>query len=169
VFLVGPAKFLFTPLALAVVFAILSSYVLSRTLVPVLVKFLLRNESHAQPSGTSANWFSRFQQGFIRAFESLRTRYVQLLRWVLVNRGVVFVLFLLLLGSAFIALPWVGQDFFPSVDAGQFRLHVRAATGTRIEKTEQVFSAVEDEIRRSIGEENIGLILDNFGLVSEKY
>ncbi|MDB6122323.1 MAG: hypothetical protein JWQ71_1316, partial [Pedosphaera sp.] len=169
VFLVGPAKYLFTPLALAVVFAILSSYALSRTLVPVLVKFILRNETHEQTSGNSANWFMRFQQGFARGFEALRTRYLHLLRWALVNRGVVFVLFLILVGSAFIALPWVGQDFFPSVDAGQFRLHVRAATGTRIEKTEQVFSAVEDEIRRTVGQENIGLILDNFGIVSEKY
>ncbi|MDB6111966.1 MAG: hypothetical protein JWR69_3716, partial [Pedosphaera sp.] len=169
VFLVGPAKFLFTPLALAVVFAILSSYVLSRTLVPVLVKFILRGETHEQSSKVSTNWFVRFQQGFVRGFESLRTRYLQLLRWALVNRGVVFVLFLLLLGAAFVALPWVGQDFFPSVDAGQFRLHVRAATGTRIEKTEQVFSAVEDEIRHTVGSENIGLILDNFGVVSEKY
>jgi CzcA family heavy metal efflux pump len=168
VFLVGPAKFLFTPLALAVVFAILSSYVLSRTLVPVLVKFILKNEvqGHA-PEATNA--FMRFQQGFARGFEALRTRYLRLLRWSLVNRGVVFVLFLLLLGAAFVALPWVGQDFFPAVDAGQFRLHVRAATGTRIEKTEQIFSAVEDEIRRSVGQQNIGLILDNFGVVSEKY
>jgi CzcA family heavy metal efflux pump len=169
VFLVGPAKFLFTPLALAVVFAILSSYVLSRTLVPVLVKFILRNETHDQVAGAPTNWFMRFQQGFVRGFEALRTRYLHLLRWALVNRGVVFVLFLVLLGTAFVALPWVGQDFFPSVDAGQFRLHVRAATGTRIEKTEQVFSAVEDEIRQTVGQENIGLILDNFGIVSEKY
>jgi len=169
VFLVGPAKFLFTPLALAVVFAILSSYVLSRTLVPVLVKFLLRNERHDRNSETPANAFDRFQRAFIRGFESLRTHYLQLLRWSLVNRGMVFVLFLLLVGSALVALPWVGRDFFPSVDAGQFRLHVRATTGTRIEKTEQVFSAVEEEIRRSVGEQNIGLILDNFGIVSEKY
>jgi CzcA family heavy metal efflux pump len=169
VFLVGPAKFLFTPLALAVVFAILSSYVLSRTLVPVLVKFILRNERPDHASAASSNWFVRFQRGFVRGFEALRKRYLLLLRWALVNRTVVFVLFLVLLGGAFIALPWVGQEFFPSVDAGQFRLHVRAASGTRIEKTEQVFSAVEEEIRHTVGTENIGLILDNFGIVSEKY
>jgi len=169
VFLVGPAKFLFTPLALAVVFAILSSYVLSRTLVPVLVKYILKNEIQGHTAANSRNWFVRFQQGFVNGFEALRTRYLHLLRWGLVNRGMVFALFLLLLGTALVALPWVGQDFFPSVDAGQFRLHVRAATGTRIEKTEQVFSAVEDEIRRTVGPENIGLILDNFGVVSEKY
>src|SRR5258706_5993239 len=169
IFLVGPAKFLFPPLALAVVFAILSSYVLSRTLVPVLVKFLLKNEGHAPVPITRANVFVRFQQAFVRGLEALRTRYLQVLRWSLVNRGVVLVLFLILLGSAFVALPWVGRDFFPSVDAGQFRLHVRAATGTRLEKTEQIFSAVEDEIRKTVGSENIGLILDNFGVVSEKY
>jgi multidrug efflux pump subunit AcrB len=81
----------------------------------------------------------------------------------------VFILFALVVGSAFIALPWVGRDFFPTVDAGQFRLHVRAATGTRIERTEQIFSAVEEEIRRTIPPNEIKLVLDNFGIVSEKY
>lgn len=169
VFLVGPAKFLFTPLALAVVFAILSSYVLSRTLVPVLVKFILRNEGHTAAPEASANVFMHFQRGFVRSFEALRIRYLHMLRWALVNRIAVFVVFLVLLGGALIALPWVGQDFFPNVDAGQFRLHVRAATGTRVEKTEQIFSAVEDHIRHTVGLENISLILDNFGIVSEKY
>jgi CzcA family heavy metal efflux pump len=170
IFLVGPAKFLFTPMALAVVFAILASYALSRTLVPVLVKYLLRGEQHgASATRQAPNWFNRFQGGFARGFESLRIAYVQILRWSLVNRPTVFLVFGLVVGSAFIALPWVGRDFFPTVDAGQFRLHVRAATGTRIETTEQVFSAVEDEIRRTIPQDEIKLILDNFGIVSEKY
>ena len=170
VFLVGPAKFLFTPMALAVVFAILSSYALSRTLVPVLVKFILRNETHEAATGAaSRNGVARFQAAFARGFESLRLRYVAILRWALVNRPTVFVAFAVVVGSAFIALPWVGRDFFPTVDAGQFRLHVRAATGTRIETTEHIFSAVEDEIRRTIPSKEIKLILDNFGLVSEKY
>jgi CzcA family heavy metal efflux pump len=174
IFLVGPAKFLFTPMALAVVFAILSSYVLSRTLVPVLVKYLLRGESseHSAPSSaepSAFNWFQRFQAGFVRAFEALRARYVNVLRWALVNRPTVFLVFALVVGSAFLLLPWVGRDFFPTVDAGQFRLHVRAATGTRIEMTEQIFSAVEEEIRRTIPAGEIKLVLDNFGIVSEKY
>jgi CzcA family heavy metal efflux pump len=169
IFLVGPAKFLFAPMALAVVFAILSSYALSRTLVPVLVKYLLRGEQHGHASSGTPNWFNRFQGGFARGFESLRIAYVKTLRWSLVNRPTVFLAFGLLVGSAFIALPWVGRDFFPTVDAGQFRLHVRAATGTRIETTEQVFSAVEDEIRKTIPQDEIKLILDNFGIVSEKY
>ena len=169
IFLVGPAKFLFTPMALAVVFAILSSYALSRTLVPVLVKYLLRHESHDHSTQQTPNWFSLFQAGFVRAFESLRARYVNVLRWSLVNRPTVFVVFALVAGSSFLALPWVGRDFFPIVDAGQFRLHVRATTGTRIETTEQIFSAVEDEIRRTIPTGEIKLILDNFGIVSEKY
>ncbi len=170
VFLVGPAKFLFTPMALAVVFAILSSYGLSRTLVPVLVKFILRNETH-EPAvrAASRSGLARFQAAFARGFESLRLRYVAILRWALVNRPTVFLAFGVVVGSAFIALPWVGRDFFPTVDAGQFRLHVRAATGTRIETTEHIFSAVEDEIRRTIPSKEIKLILDNFGLVSEKY
>jgi multidrug efflux pump subunit AcrB len=170
VFLVGPAKYLFTPMALAVVFAILSSYVLSRTLVPVLVKVLLRHEAHGPDAAARApNSFMRLQRGFARGFEWLRLAYVGALRWALVNRPTVFILFALVVGSAFLALPWVGRDFFPVVDAGQFRLHVRAATGTRIETTEQIFSAVEDEIRRVIPKSEIKLVLDNFGLVSEKY
>src|SRR6266849_1163535 len=123
IFLVGPARFLFTPMALAVVFAILSSYVLSRTLVPVLVKFILRNEGHTAAPEASANVLMRFQRGFVRSFEALRIRYLHMLRWALVNRIAVFVVFLVLLGGALIALPWVGRDFFPNVDAGQFRLH----------------------------------------------
>ena len=111
----------------------------------------------------------RFQRGFTRGFENFRGKYVAVLRWSLVNRPVVFVAFALLVGSALIALPWVGRDFFPAVDAGQFRLHVRAATGTRIESTETIFSQVEDEIRRTIPPNEIKLILDNFGIVSEKY
>jgi CzcA family heavy metal efflux pump len=168
VFLTGPAKFLFTPMALAVVFAILSSYVLSRTLVPVLVRYLLRHENH-HGSPAAANLFERFQRGFARGFEALRQAYLQALRWALVNRTTVFVVFGLVVGSAFLALPWVGRDFFPTVDAGQFRLHVRAATGTRIESTERIFSAVEEEIRRLIPSREVKLVLDNIGLVSEKY
>jgi multidrug efflux pump subunit AcrB len=156
-------------MALAVVFAILSSYVLSRTLVPVLVKYILRNEAHGHEAKRSQNWFERFQGGFVRGFEALRTFYVRILRWSLVNRPTVFLVFGLVVGSSLLALPWVGRDFFPNVDAGQFRLHVRAATGTRIESTEQIFSAVEDEIRRTIPANEIKLILDNFGVVSEKY
>jgi CzcA family heavy metal efflux pump len=169
IFLVGPAKFLFTPMALAVVFAVLSSYALSRTLVPVLVKFILRKAMHDHAAAPANNGIVRFQRGFVNGFEALRARYVQVLRWALVNRVTVFVVFALIVGSSFLALPWVGRDFFPTVDAGQFRLHVRAATGTRIEKTEQIFSAVEDEIRRTIPTGEIKLILDNFGIVSEKY
>jgi len=170
IFLVGPARFLFTPMALAVVFAILSSYALSRTLVPVLVKFILRNETHRRAAANHGpNWFNRFQGRFARGFEALRARYVNVLRWALVNRPTVFIVFALIVGSSFLALPWVGRDFFPTVDAGQLRLHVRATTGTRIETTEQVFSAVEDEIRRTIPSGEIKLILDNFGVVSDKF
>jgi multidrug efflux pump subunit AcrB len=99
----------------------------------------------------------------------LRAKYVTVLQWALVNRPTVFVVAGLVVASAFVALPWVGRDFFPTVDAGQIRLHVRAATGTRIETTEQIFSAVEDEIRRTIPANELKLILDNIGVVSEKY
>lgn len=167
VFLIGPAKFLFTPMALAVVFAVLSSYVLSRTLVPVLADYILRHERHGPP--VRPNLFQRFQGAFIRGFDVVHTRYVNALRWSLAHRPTVFLLFGILIGSAILTLPWIGRDFFPVVDAGQFRLHVRAATGTRIESTEAIFTKVEDEIRKIIPASEIKLILDNFGVVSEKY
>src|SRR5881396_444085 len=123
VFLTGPAKYLFTPLALAVVFAMLASYLLSRTLVPVMVKYLIRGHEGEKPT---PNFFTRIQESFNTRFEKLRQRYVDALAWSLQNRLSVFILFLILVGSAFAILPIVGRDFFPTVDAGQFRLHVNA-------------------------------------------
>src|SRR6266404_1131657 len=121
VFLTGPAKYLFTPMALAVVFAMAASYLLSRTLVPMLVKYLIRGHEGEKPT---ANFFTRIQESFNTRFEKLRQRYVDALAWSLQNRLSVFVLFVILVGSAFAILPIVGRDFFPTVDAGQFRLHV---------------------------------------------
>src|SRR5579862_477372 len=164
VFLTGPAQFLFTPLALAVVFAMLASYVLSRTVIPTLVQFLLRAEVDAHGSAPSAGFFSRLQQGFERAFEGLRSGYVSALEWALGHRRAVFAVFGVSLLSAGVLLPWVGRDFFPSVDAGQLRLHVSAPAGTRIEETEQIFTKVENAIRAIIPDDDRALILDNFGL-----
>src|SRR5947208_2680470 len=147
VFLTGPAKYLFTPLALAVVFAMLASYLLSRTLVPVMVKYLIRGHEGEKPT---PNFFTRIQESFNTRFEKLRQRYVDALAWSLQNRLSVFILFLILIGSAFAILPIVGRDFFPTVDAGQFRLHVNAPPGTRLEQSEQIFSRVEDLIREVV-------------------
>jgi len=156
---------------LAVVFAILSSYVLSRTLVPVLVKYLLRGEAHLPNENRAERIgiFKRVYLGFNSGFEAMRRRYVEALRWSLGNRATVFVVFAVVVGGTFVTLPWVGRDFFPTVDAGQFRLHVRAPTGTRLERTEQIFSDVEREIRRTIPRDEVALVMDNIGVISNKF
>ena len=170
-FLNGPAQFLFTPLALAVVFAMGASYLLSRTLVPVMVNYLLPAEVAAHEHGSSEQpgFFGRFSQSFEGGFARFREAYVGLLAWNLEHRRAVFGLFGLMMLSGFALLPFVGQDFFPSVDAGQFRLHVRTPAGTRIEETERYFSAVEAEIRRIIPENEIELVIDNIGLPNRSY
>src|SRR5207244_3999778 len=160
VFLTGPAKYLFTPLALAVVFAMLASYLLSRTLVPVMVKYLIRGHEGEKPA---PNFFTRIQQSFEKRFENLRQRYVDLLAWSLQNRATIFVLFAILIASAFVILPIVGRDFFPTVDAGQFRLHVNAPPGTRLEENEQIFSRVEDVIREVVLPSDIATVIDDIG------
>ena len=164
VFLTGPAKYLFTPLAMAVVFAMLASYLLSRTIVPTLVRYLLGAEVHGEAgAGAPSSFFGRIHEGFQRQFERLRTAYVGALDTALSSRTRVFVVFGVILASGAALLPFVGRDFFPEVDTGQFRLHVRAPAGTRIEETEQVFAQVEASIRRTIPKDQIQLIIDNIG------
>ena len=168
--LTGAAKYLFTPLAEAVVFAMLASYLLSRTLVPTMVHYLLKPEvklyqlgehGHAA-GGTSIFW--RVHNKFNHGFEAMRSRYRTLLVAALHYRGAVAVAFgVFAVGSLLLALV-VGRDFFPYVDSGQMRLHVRAPVGTRIEETEHVFSLVEDEIHRQIPNSDLDAILDNIGL-----
>jgi len=166
--LTGAAKYLFTPLAMAVVFAMLMSYFLSRTLVPTMVHYLLRSEvelyrkggEHAQGEGVI--W--RVHGAFNRRFESMRNRYKGGLAWSLEHRGLVaagFAIFCLgSLGLGFL----VGEDFFPYIDSGQMRMHVRCPQGTRIEETERVFADVEREIRKVIPRNEVETILDNIGL-----
>jgi multidrug efflux pump subunit AcrB len=143
--------------------SILASYLLSRTLVPVMVKYLVRDEAH-DGEKAARHFFARIHDAFNRGFENLRQRYVNALAWPLQNRGTVFVLFALLAGSAFAILPIVGRDFFPSVDAGQFRLHVNAPPGARLEESEQIFSNVEDVIREVVPPGDLALVLDNIGI-----
>lgn len=169
VLLEGPAKFLFVPFALAVVFAVFTSYILSRTIVPVLVKYLLAGESHAPENATPRSFFGRIHRGFNNGFERFRSLYVNALAWALGHRLTVLAAFGIMLGSALIALPLIGRDFFPTVDAGQIRMHIVAASGTRLEQTEKIFSAVEDEIRKIIPAEDLEMIIDNMGVPSEQY
>jgi multidrug efflux pump subunit AcrB len=161
-FLSGVARYLFVPLAEAVVFAMLASYILSRTLVPTLAMFLLRAKRHG--GAKSRNPFAAFQRFFESGFERMRIGY-QLLLTTLVYRRILFVpVFLAVCASAFLLIPWLGRDFFPSTDSGQMRLHVRAKAGTRIEETARICDLVEMSIRRQIPRSEMESILDNIGL-----
>ena len=168
VFLEGPAKFLFTPLGLAVVFAMLASYTLSRTLTPVIIGLLLKSEHHGAAPG-SGNWFTRFHQGFERAFERLRRGYVRMLAMLLKRPWIVPVVAALILALGGVMLNFVGRDFFPAIDGGQIKLHVRAPAATRIEATEHIFQEVEDKIREVIPERDLDLIVDDFGVPQRTY
>jgi multidrug efflux pump subunit AcrB len=199
VFLTGPAAYLFTPLALAVVFAMLTSYLLSRTLVPTMVLYLLppeislyaaesgvrsqetgvRSQETGDRSQRSSNrpltpdsclltpdpgpiW--RVHHAFNRLFERLRSAYQRLLGWALDHRLVTVAVMLGFAFGSLLLFPRVGRDFFPAVDAGQFRLHVRAPAGTRVEATEGIFGQVEDAIREVVPDGERAMILDNMGL-----
>jgi len=168
VFLEGPAKFLFTPLGLAVVFAMLASYGLSRTLTPVMIGLLLKGEHHDGTEG-SGNRFARFHQRFEHGFELFRRGYVRVLTMLLRRRLIIPVAaaLMLTLGGAMATL--VGRDFFPDIDGGQIKLHVRAPAATRIEATERVFQEVEDKIREVIPERDRQLIVDDIGVPQRVY
>jgi multidrug efflux pump subunit AcrB len=169
-FLHGPAKYLFTPLGLAVVFAMLASYALSRTLTPITIGLLLKGEHHGHadphaPQGVLARLHGRFERGF----ETMRRGYSDVLTTLLTRRLIVpavAVAMLTLGGTLFF---YVGRDFFPAIDGGQIQLHVRAPAGTRIEKTEQLFQAIEDKIREVIPDSEREQILDNIGLPARNY
>ncbi len=170
--LTGAARYLFTPLAGAVVFAMLTSYLLTRTLVPTMVHFMLKPEVELYQQGEEGKpahapgiiW--KVHHAFDDRFEWMRHKYSGWLDYILDNRGLVAIVFgifcLLSLGLAFV----VGRDFFPYVDSGQMRLHVNAPEGTRIEQTEQIFAQVEAEIRREIPRDEVQTIVDNIGLPS---
>ena len=161
-FLSGVARYLFVPLAEAVVFAMLASYILSRTLVPTLAMYLLKAKQGDRAE--SRNPLVRFQRAFERGFERLRKAYHTRLT-ALVHRRVLFVpAFLLTCTAVFLLVPWLGQDFFPTSDNGQFILHLRAKSGTRIEETAKLCDLIEGTIRREIPAHEVGNILDNIGL-----
>jgi multidrug efflux pump subunit AcrB len=160
----GVARYLFLPLAEAVVFAMLASYLLSRTIVPTMAKYLLgHDESHS--SATSRNVFVRVQKSFEAAFERMRQGYRSLLERCLDHRRAFLVVFFgACLGSLALIIPWLGQDFFPAVDAGSFKLHMRTPTGMRIEDTAFLCDEVESSIRAQIPPIEVESIIDNVGL-----
>jgi multidrug efflux pump subunit AcrB len=166
--LTGAAKYLFTPLAMAVVFAMMASYFLSRTLIPTMVHYMLRSEvklyalgEHAE-GGAGLIWRAHYI--FNRRFELMRASYTSLLHWCLDHRIPLLSGFFLFVAASLCLAPFVGRDFFPTVDSGAMRLHVRAPSGTRLENTEQVFAAVENEIRQVVPAREIENIIDNIGL-----
>jgi multidrug efflux pump subunit AcrB len=164
-FLEGVSRYLFAPLAEAVMFAMIASYILSRTLVPTLAVYLLRPKEHSP----SRNPLVVFQRGFEAAFERVRAGYQVLLTRLVFARRIFVPSFLAVCLCGFLLLPFLGQDFFPSTDSGEFILHIRAKTGTRIEETARLADQVEASIRRKLPGQELNNILDNLGLPYSPY
>jgi len=170
----GTAKYLFSPLSLSVIGSLLASLALSFTMVPVLFNFLMRRAVHEFDAGSAhspdpksmprKNSLVRFQAGFERGFEKFRENYRNTLSWALSEARLTAVAFGVLIVVSALLFPLLGRDFFPQVDAGQMRLHVRAPAGTRLEKTQQYFAEVEARIRKLVGNDQIDVMLDNIGL-----
>ncbi len=162
-FLTGVARYLFVPLAEAVVFAMLASYLLSRTIIPTLVMYLLRGhefDTHKPPT----TFLGRFQKGFERKFEQLRESYRGAIEGAMEHRRLFVTVFLGFCVASAGLVFFLGRDFFPQVDAGQMRLHVRARPGLRIEETARLVDQIEQELRREIPQKDLGIVLDNIGL-----
>ncbi|TBR36273.1 MULTISPECIES: efflux RND transporter permease subunit [Dyella] len=169
-FLEGVARFLFVPMAEAVMFAMIASFILSRTLVPTMAKYLLKPHApHTDLHGTdealppSTNPLVRFQRGFEVRFERVRALYHELLSMALEHRKVFVTGFMVFVLATFALVPFLGRNFFPSVDAGQILMHVRAPVGTRVEESANLFAQVQASIRRIIPPEELGTVVDNIG------
>jgi multidrug efflux pump subunit AcrB len=166
----GTAKYLFSPLSLSVCVSLVASLALSFTLVPVLFAALMRSTVAAQAVGSHPtkhsrfNIFSAFHHGFERRFHVFREGYRNNLAYCVGNPAITGVFFVIVLGCSLALFPQLGEDFFPSVDAGQMRLHVRAPPATRLEQTQQYFAEVESAIREIVGSDQIEVVLDNIGL-----
>ncbi|UPG90614.1 efflux RND transporter permease subunit [Luteibacter aegosomaticola] len=169
-FLDGVARFLFVPMAEAVMFSMICSFILSRTLVPTMAKYLLHPHSVDDPHGehgkVSRNPLVRFQRGFEKRFESLRQSYHGLLELALRHSKPFVIGFMAFVILSFGLVPMLGRNFFPSVDSGQILMHVRAPAGTRVEETANLFAAVTKEVRKIIPAEELGTVVDNMGLSS---
>jgi multidrug efflux pump subunit AcrB len=177
-FLTDTPKYLFTPQALAVVFAMLTSYLLSRTLVPIAIDVLVKKEfdqrfgeHHHEGHEASGRpgFFKRFHAGFERAFARFHSGYLGLLHVVIGHRIATFAVVGVVVALTAVLFVFVGQDYFPQIDAGELTLHMRTRPGMRIESAEQQFGAVEDTIRQVIKPDDLGLILDNIGLPASNY
>ncbi|WP_370449434.1 efflux RND transporter permease subunit [Legionella sp. km772] len=163
-FIGGVAQFLFVPMAEAVIFAMLASYLLSRTLIPTLAKYLLKPHNHHKEE-PNPNWFKRFNLAFERKFDRLRDHYYNGLTWVLAHTRFFITSFLVFIAVSLIGLwPWLGSDFFPKVDAGQLKLHIRGPIGMRIEETARLVDQIDHEIRQIIPADELEGIIDNIGL-----
>src|SRR4051794_2105219 len=164
-FLQGAARYLFVGMAMAVGFSVMASYFLSRTVIPTLVMYLLKDEAHPDsPGRETVGVFTRFHLGFERRFEAFRDGYVRGLDWALHHRGTVFATFGVAVAAAALLVPHVGRDFFPKVDAGQIRMHVIAPAGTRIEETEKQFSAVAAAVHQIIPDNEREGVTDIIGV-----
>lgn len=161
--LTGVARYLFVPMAESVVFAMLASYLLSRTLIPTLAKYWL-HEHKEHEEHAPRNVFQRFQVGFEKRFTALRDGYHKLLEGALKAGGMFAACFLAVVALTCLLVPWLGQDFFPNVDSGQIKLHIRAPTGTRIEDTAVLNDAIEAAVRKVIPSSEITSMVDNIGL-----
>jgi multidrug efflux pump subunit AcrB len=164
-FLTGVARFLFVPMAEAVMFAMLWSFILSRTLVPTMAKYLLQQHEHHEggppPSRNPLVWF---QRGFEHRFEQIRAGYRDLLIFALRARAVFVIGFLCFIASSFLLVPYIGRNFFPAVDTGSILMHVRTQVGTRIEETANQFADVQKVIRKIIPPSEIETLADNIGM-----
>jgi multidrug efflux pump subunit AcrB len=166
-FLSGVARYLFVPLGEAVCFAMLASYILSRTVVPTMAKYLLQehDDEAVERKQASRNPLIRFQLGFEHYFEKFRGGYYRILELCIAHSAVFLILFIVFaVVSAAVLYPFLGQDFFPSVDSGQFKIHVRARTGTRIEDVADLCDRIDNTIRETIPQNEIVTIIDNIGL-----
>ena len=178
-FLTDTPKFLFTPQALAVVFAMLTSYLLSRTVVPIFIDVLVKTEydrrfgehhgRHDETAQRQPGFFARFHAGFERWFARFHGGYLGLLRIVIAHRIATLAVVGVVFAFGAVLFNFVGQDYFPQIDSGELTLHVRTRPGMRIESAEQTFAAVEDTIRKVIKPNDLGLILDNIGLPASNY
>jgi multidrug efflux pump subunit AcrB len=163
-FLEGVARFLFVPLAESVIFAMVCSFLLSRTLVPTMAKYLLKmHVAHGGQAAPSRNPLVRFQRGFEAGFERLRAGYHELLKLAIVHRGLFVGAFMAFVAVSFLLVPFLGRNFFPAVDGGQMVLHVRAPIGMRIEQTAARFTDIEKVIREVIPPAELETVVDNVG------
>jgi multidrug efflux pump subunit AcrB len=167
----GTAKYLFSPLSLSVCLSLMASFVLSFTLVPILFKYLMRSSvaahhaaAHSPKEPRKRNIFSAFHQRFENGFAEFRESYGRTLSWALSNSRVTVLFFIGLMIVSLALFPALGRDFFPQIDAGQMRLHVRTPPGTRLEQTQEYFAEVESAIRQIVGQNQVEVILDNIGL-----